>query len=280
MILVPRVLVERAKPARLALDNITLDERLQLRKLRLSVVKDYLGVLRRGEELPPVLVIRDGETYYLVDGFHRVAATRQQLGIEDIAVAIVDGTFADALWLSWGANRNHGLRRTQKDTRRAIQAAIEHPRWSRESDRVIAQHIGCDHKTVGRMRRECRSGEFPTENIQRSFPPSGVSKSEILRACGVLARLPAEPAHQFSVQELPALKAGYETLHRLLFGGDTLSSAKLHDREKASETAVNVATKTLNQEVVALERMGRILYPVHSLDEFISTLPSGGKNNG
>lgn len=122
------VLAERVKPARLALDQITLDFRLQSRKLRPGVVKDYVGVLRRGKELPPVLVVRDAtDAYYLVDGNHRFAATRQQLGIEDIAVEIVDGTFADALRLSWGANRNHGLRRTQKDKRRAIQGGDRAP---------------------------------------------------------------------------------------------------------------------------------------------------------
>jgi hypothetical protein len=209
--------------------------------------------LRRCEELPPVLVVRDGETFYLVDGFHRVAATRQRVGIEDITVEIIDGTFDDALWSSWGANRNHGLRRTQEDKRRAIKAAIEHFLWSRESDRAIARHIGCDHKTVGQM-RERMSGEFPTDKIQRS-PPSGTSKSEILQACGVLARQPAEPAHQFSVQELPTLKAAYKALHRLLLGADTFSPAKLHDRETASETGVNVATRTFNHEIKPLERM-------------------------
>ena len=89
---------------------------------------------------------------YLVDGHHRIAATRQMLGIEDIAVEIVDGTFADALWLSWGANRGHGLRRTQKDKRRAIQAAIDYPRWSLESDRSIARHIGVITKQSPRCR--------------------------------------------------------------------------------------------------------------------------------
>src|SRR5580700_6514868 len=128
-----------ANPVRLALDHVTLDARLQSRQLQPDVVKDYLGALRRGEELPPIRVLRDvNDNYYLVDGHHRIAATRQMFGIEDIAVEIVYGTFEDALWLSWGANRSHGLRRTQKDLARAIQAAVEHPRWSLESGRAIA----------------------------------------------------------------------------------------------------------------------------------------------
>ena len=94
----------RGKPIRLALDDIALDDRLQSRKIRPGIVKDYVGVLRRGTELPPVRVVRDAhDVYFLVDGFHRVAATRQMLGVDDIAVEIIHGTFEDALWLSWSA---------------------------------------------------------------------------------------------------------------------------------------------------------------------------------
>lgn len=189
-------LAQGAKPACLALEHITLDPRLQSRHLRSGVVKDYLEALRRGEELPPVRVVRDADDhYYLVDGHHRIAATRQMVGMADIAVEIFDGTFADALWLSWGANRSLGLRRTQKDKRRAIQAALEHPRWSLESDRAIARHIGCDHKTVASMRRALADGEFPTcEIAQGSHLPSLPSKNEILRACLLLSKVRPEHA--------------------------------------------------------------------------------------
>jgi len=182
---------ERAKRGRLALDHITVDGRLQSRPLKPCVVKDYLNALRRGEEPPPVRVVHDvNDNYYLVDGNHRIAAARRQSGIEDIAVEIVDGTFEEASWLSWGANRDHGLRRTRKDKRRAIQAAIEHPRWSLESDRAIARHIGCDHKTVASIRRKSARGEFPTNEIdQGSQSLSGPSKSKILRACQLLSRV-------------------------------------------------------------------------------------------
>jgi hypothetical protein len=231
---VPPLLVERAKPTRLALDSLTLDDRLQSRQLKLGVVKDYLEVLRRGEELPPVRVVRDvNDDHFLVDGHHTVAATRQRVGIEDIAVEIVDGTFEDALWLSWGANRNHGLRRTQKDKRRSIRAAVQHPRWKLQSDRAIAQHIGCDHKTVGAMRRECAGGEFPTDKTAPGArPPSRPSKREILRACRLLAKVQPEQARQLSPAELATVRAGYEPLHRLLFGANTLRPGKPRLEEK------------------------------------------------
>jgi hypothetical protein len=49
---------DRTQPTRLALDHIILDGRLQSRQLQPEVVKEYLGALRRGEELPPIRVVR------------------------------------------------------------------------------------------------------------------------------------------------------------------------------------------------------------------------------
>jgi hypothetical protein len=232
---------DQPKPARLALDHITLDDRLQSRQLRPSVVKDYLGALRRGEKLPPVWVVRDADDkYYLVDGHHRIFATRQMVGIEDIAVEIVYGTFEDALWYSWGANRGHGLPRTQKDKRRAILAAIMHPRWSRESDRAIALHIGCDHKTVGAMRGKLASGEFPSNGIaQGSHLAAGPSKSSILRACRLLAKVQPEMARQFDPPDIAMVRAGYETMHRLLNGFSTLRLGKPQIEQRGSEAEMN-----------------------------------------
>jgi hypothetical protein len=223
---------DRAKPARLALDHITFDDQLQSRTLQPEVVIDYVEALRRGEQFPPVRVVRDeNDNYYLVDGHHRVAATRQLRGIEDIAVEIAYGTFEDALWLSWGANRSHGLRRTSMDKRRAIEAAIQHPRWSRESDRAIARHIGCDHKTVGSIRREC--GEFPTsENAHGSHSPSGPSKTKILEACELLSKIQQTQDRQFTPADLAVVRAGYQPLHRLLFGFSTLRPGKERDRSE------------------------------------------------
>jgi hypothetical protein len=186
-----------ARPGSLALDYITLDNQLQSRALKANVVSEYASVIRRGGELPPVLVVRDAnDNYYLVDGHHRVAATRELTGIDDIAVEIIDGTFNDALWLSWGANRDHGLRRTQKDKRRAIHAALKHPLWKKKSSRAIAKHIGCDHKTVAAMRQKLARGEFPTNKTAQG-PPRGPSKRDILKACQLLAKVQPEQARQF-----------------------------------------------------------------------------------
>jgi len=204
------------KTARIQLDHITLDERLQSRELNFTVVKDYAAVMRRGGQFPPVCVVHDdADNYFLVDGHHRVAATRQLHGIETIDAEIINGSFSDALWLSWAANRDHGLRRTQKDKRRAVCAALEHPQWSQKSDREIARHIGCDHKTVASIRRR---GEFPKDKANRTARPyQGPSKREILQASRVLAKMRLEQARGFSTTERRALMAVHAHLHQFSF---------------------------------------------------------------
>lgn len=253
MISVPAVLTERANPTRLLLDYITLDDRLQARALKPGVVKVYLEALRRGDELPAVLLVHDAndDKYYLADGHHRVAATRQRPGIEDIGVYVIEGTFADAEWLSWGANRGHGLRSSPKDRRRAVQAALRHPRWRLESDRAIARHIGCDHKTVGAMRRAFAAGEFPTmnESAPGQCPPLGPSKRKILQACRLLAKVQPEHARrQFNTAELETVRAGYEPLHRLLFGASTLRPEKSRADER-SDGEMNFNAHDTSREV-------------------------------
>ncbi len=230
MLIPPRALATRPKPTRLALDQIALDHRLQARELKSVAVKDYAAVERRGEDLPPVLVVRDrDDNLWLADGHHRFAAKQESQGAADLAVEIIEGTFDDALWLSWGANRNHGLRLTAKDKRRAILAAVQHSRWSQESDRTIAQHIGCDHKTVGKMRRRCAGGEFPTDHPAPGLgSPAGPSKAKILQACRLLAKVRPEQARQFDRVDLATVRAGYEPMHRLLFGASTLGAHQNH----------------------------------------------------
>jgi len=205
---------EGLKVVRLALEHITEDPRLQRRKLKPAVVKNYAQALRRGDSLPAVKVVRVADDkYYLVDGYHRLAATRQLNGVATIETEIIEGTFDDALWHSWAANRDHGVRRTRQETRAAVHAALEHPTWKKKTDRAIAKHIGCDHKTVGAMRRTLgrQSGEFPTP---RRKP--GTSKSAILKACQLLASAQPEQLGWFEESESAILRGGYDSLVRLL----------------------------------------------------------------
>jgi ParB-like nuclease domain len=208
----------------LRLDGITLDDRLQCRPLKPHVVQDYTAAMWRGETFPPVKVVGDGkDCYYLVDGHHRLAAVKNLTGIDRIEAEVVRGTFEDALWLAWGANRDHGFPRTRKAMRRALRAALQHPKWKKESDRAIGKHIGCSHHTVKAMREALAAGQLPTDGAA-PLPPGGPTKNSILQACRLLATVPPELDFQFEAEELAELTAGYEGLGRLRAGAGCPSS--------------------------------------------------------
>ncbi|MGC4050997.1 MAG: hypothetical protein QM757_16655 [Paludibaculum sp.] len=84
---------------------------------------------------------------------------------EWINCVVEPGTQQDAQWRSYSANGRHGLRRTNADKRRAVEAAL---RMKPElSDRAISDHVGVDHKTVGSVRMQLfPSGENPQSDVR------------------------------------------------------------------------------------------------------------------
>ncbi len=216
-----------SRSTRLAIEYITEDPKLQGRKLKPAVVNRYVEALRRNEFLPPVKIVRDkDDNYYLVDGYHRLAATRELNGLDTIDAEITPGTYDDALWHSWGANRSHGLPRTREELRSAVRSALKHPKWSKESDRKIGRQVGCDHKTVGNMRRTLVRvrGEFPTGSRKL-----GLLDKQVLKACQLLASAQPEQVSPFETAECAILRAGYESLMQLLTRADSqkLASAPM-----------------------------------------------------
>lgn len=124
-----------------------------------EVAYEYGDLMAEGVKLPPVTVFYDGAEYWLADGFHRVHAAKLQ-EIATLAADVIQGTLEDAQWYSFGANKSHGLMRSNDDKQRAVQAALKHPKCAGLSDRAIAKHVGVDQKTVGTWRAKL-SEELP-----------------------------------------------------------------------------------------------------------------------
>lgn len=140
--------------ARIKLAEIRLDGGTQPRAtLEESVIADYQEAITDGEKFPPVDLFFDGESYWLADGFHRVKAT-ERAGLSDIDALIHMGTREDAQWFSYAANKAHGLRRSNADKQRAVQAALRHPEGAKKSDHLIAEHVGVDRQTVTNWRKK------------------------------------------------------------------------------------------------------------------------------
>lgn len=159
----------------LKLDAIRIDGGTQQRPCIDSKVLEYAELLKEEIELPPVEVIYDGMDYWLWDGFHRYQAHRQ-IKSESIPVKIAKGSKRDAVWLSFSANKKHGIQRTTDAIRKIILKIDSDSKWSEKTDEQIAQHVGCTRQYVSRIRGENKENsgheeDFIAEEQEESSVP-------------------------------------------------------------------------------------------------------------
>lgn len=120
-----------------------------------EVVADYRERMEDGDVFPPIVVFFDGTHYWLADGFHRVEAARSA-DFTAIDAEVHQGALLDAQWYSYSANKGHdnsGLRRSNADKRRAVEAALRHSYAQKYSDRQVAEWIGVSNHMVGDYRK-------------------------------------------------------------------------------------------------------------------------------
>ena len=139
------------KTQRVLLDAICQDSEIQcpLRKSP-AVVEQYKEAMLAGDTFPPVHIIRDGDTLWLADGFHRVSAAILA-GRAEIDAVIVDGTKQAAVEYAAGANVAHGFRRDD-----------------RVRDWYVARLVR-ERREVPEVARICRVGAKVVELIQQDF---------------------------------------------------------------------------------------------------------------
>lgn len=144
---------------RVALDQITIDSGLQCRvTMSRETIDRYRECL---DDLPPVVLVSDGFTYWLAEGFHRFVA-HQEEGRKDILAKVVKGTKLLAQEIAIEANGTHGLPRTREDRAKAIQLALQHPKYEKLTDHAIAKLLKVSPKTVTAYRLK----EFQAEQEQ------------------------------------------------------------------------------------------------------------------
>lgn len=136
----------------LNLQSIRIDGGTQARTaINNELVSDYAAAMSEGVHFPEIECYFDGVDYWLVDGFHRLHAMLT-LGKASATVMVFNGTLREAVWHSLGVNTGHGLRKSNDDKRKSVQAALNDTEWSQQSDRAIAKHCGCSKTLVGQMR--------------------------------------------------------------------------------------------------------------------------------
>lgn len=159
----------------LTLDEITPDPRLQPRVDGLDGrhVKELEAVI---EHLPPIKVVRQGDRFLLVDGFHRYAAA-QNLKLATMAATIVDVPDGEDLHaLAFALNAAHGKPLTLTD-RRAFAARLLRSQ-PELSDREIGRRCGLAQPTIAKVRQELeKRADIPSTEVRvgrdgRNYPAS------------------------------------------------------------------------------------------------------------
>jgi hypothetical protein len=134
-------------------------EQFQVRnKVNMSTVAKYRGIIKSHDNVspfPPILLAQKEDRYYLVDGWHRVAAM-EWVNLETVDAIIVKVTTDDEIrWLSAQANLTHGLALKTSEIREAFRIYIRAKQYKREdksykSYREISQDLAGNvgHTTV------------------------------------------------------------------------------------------------------------------------------------
>ena len=134
-------------------------------------ISNMKAAYEAGENVPPVdlftekaLEDESGEPsgrliYYIGDGWHRFHALRE-LGRAVIVAVVHAGGRREALKYALGANAMHGLRRTNKDKRKAVEVAVRE--FSTLSNRAIADM--------------CHVGPSLVNDVRPQLPDSGSSR--------------------------------------------------------------------------------------------------------
>lgn len=139
---------------KLALEKIRLDGGTQPREsLNPECIIKYAADFRAGVEYDPIEIVHDGSHYWCWDGFHRCHAAKKA-GLAEIEANVTPGTLDDARWLSFGANKKHGLPRNNRDKAKAVREAMKHPNGAGLSDNQIARHVGVSQPFVGKIRKQ------------------------------------------------------------------------------------------------------------------------------
>lgn len=165
-------------------------------ELNNAVIEEYAEAMRAGITFPPLTVFYDGAEYWLADGFHRIAAAGGA-ELDRVAVEIRQGTREDAQWHSYGANQEHGLRRSNADKQRAAQAALKHPNSGALSDREISRHIGVSPSFVSQWRQKLsvHGGQIDPPK-KRTVSRAGVTYQQNVANIGLKSTSRRPQSHQ------------------------------------------------------------------------------------
>lgn len=189
------------------LEAIVMDETTQCRvALKEKVIAEYSERMSAGDTFPPVDIFGTRDECWIGDGWHRIAAARRN-GSTMIEANLYPGGRTEAVEFAGRANDRHGVRRTNADRRKAVEAIFAlFPTLSNvqlatkclvseglvrkmESEgrivRTCDERVGLDGKTYpsspARQRKEsggaATSSHVPEDGIEPAEQPTGMHPS-------------------------------------------------------------------------------------------------------
>jgi hypothetical protein len=135
----------------LLIDQIRRDGGTQIRvEFDETTADEFAELLMDGHEFPPVTVFWDGADYWLADGFHRMRAHERAWRLE-IAADVRQGSRRDAILYAVGANAAHGIRRSDRDKRNAVETLLKDEEWLAKGFRWIGRQAAVSEGLVRRV---------------------------------------------------------------------------------------------------------------------------------
>ena len=152
-------------------------------------VNDYAEAMLSGAIFPAMTVFEHKDQFILADGFHRLEAALD-VGYEGFPCEVFSGTLHDALEYALSANHDHGLRRSNRDKRHAVEMAIKDPHWGKWSNVKISRLCHVDDKTVATVRKELK--QVPEKVITDRKDKAGNQVEQKARKTSKAAKKPVK----------------------------------------------------------------------------------------
>ncbi len=254
----------------LELEQIRIDGGTQSRvELNQETVAEYAQAFMAGAEFPPVVVVFDGTSYWLADGFHRYFGARDA-GESAIAVQVINGTQRDAVLYSLKANATHGLRRTNADKRKAVETLLKDAEWAAWSDRKIAEVCGVGNQLVGEVRRAICVNHTDTPAV-RTVERNGKTYTQNTANIGKTATRQHEEARDQQCEPEPTPKAAPEAQpapanHELEEAVSTINELAAENDQLRDRVAVAAMQGTDEERAMAAETIAELREQIKTLE--------------
>lgn len=229
----------------ISIDHITAMTDMQSRcTLNPYAADGYAERMIAGDKFPPIVVFCDGTSFFLADGFHRLAAAIKN-NATHIDCDVMRGGKLDALKYAIGSNKVHGVSRSNADKQRCVRLALQH--FGDMSNVAIAELVGVAAMTVLRARQE--TDNLHIVQVTALTPPEPITR---LGRDG--KRRPAfmQPAPATVTQAIAEVKilcesqwlAAYRALWPKMPDQDCIDAITWHTNTPEQRAAVAAAWKT------------------------------------